>query len=145
VVYFKPADFQLSPDGTRLMCPNEVETDRRHRNDKDTAAQVRQEHPKGERKLAEMVRYHGGWRVRYRGRLLNPPHFSDFLGTLIWRKPGSSLGQIWPKTDRIFPLWGSRGLTQLHQFSPSGGVRGGRRAISGTAFIKFLDFLGFWS
>jgi transposase len=118
--YFKPADFQLSPDGTSLMCPNEVETDRRHRNDKDTAwvfhfkrsdcaacplweqcmakvpakhgryvtkndyqaeydaarqlaqtetyALVRQQHPKVERKLAEMVRYHGGRRARYRGR-----------------------------------------------------------------------------
>jgi transposase len=118
--YFKPADFQLSSDGTRLICPHEVETDRRHRNDKDTAwafhfkrsecaacpflhrcmaklpakdgrsvtkndyqaeydaarqraqtqayDQVRQEHPKVERKLAEMVRYHGGRRARYRGR-----------------------------------------------------------------------------
>ena len=118
--YFKPADFQLSPDGTRLICPNEVETDQRHRNDKDTAwvfhfkrsqcaacplldrclaklpakhgrsvskndyqaeydaarhlaqteayAQVRKQHPKVERKLAEMVRYHGGRRGRYRGR-----------------------------------------------------------------------------
>ena len=35
--YFKPADFQLSPDGTRLLCPNEVQTDRRNRNGKDTA------------------------------------------------------------------------------------------------------------
>jgi transposase len=118
--YFKPADFQLSPDGTRLLCPNEIETDRRRRNGKNTAwifhfkrsdcaacpllnrciarlpdkcgrsvtkndyqaeydaarqlaqtqayAQVRQEHPKVERKLAEMVRYHGGRRARYRGR-----------------------------------------------------------------------------
>ena len=118
--YFKPADFQLSPDGSRLMCPNEVETDRRYRNDKDTAwifyfkrslcaacplldhclanlpakrgrsvtkndyqaeydaarqlaqteayAQVRKQHPKVERKLAEIVRYHGGRRARYRGR-----------------------------------------------------------------------------
>ena len=118
--YFKPADFQLSPDGTRLICPNEVETDQRHRNDKDTAwvfhfkrsqcaacplldrclaklpakhgrsvskndyqaeydaarhlaqteayAQVRKQHPKVERKLAEMVRYHGGRRARYRGQ-----------------------------------------------------------------------------
>jgi transposase len=118
--YFKPADFQLSPDGLRLMCPNEQETDRRHRNDKDTAwvfhfkrsqcaacplldrclaklpakhgrsvskndyqteydaarhlaqteayAQVRHQHPKVERKLAEMVRYHGGRRARYRGQ-----------------------------------------------------------------------------
>ena len=117
--YFEPADFQLSPDGTSLMCPNEAETDRRHRNDKDTAwvfhfkrsdcavcplwnqcmakvpakhgryvtkndyqaeydavrqlaqteayAQVRQQHPKVERKLAEIVRYHGGRRARYRG------------------------------------------------------------------------------
>ena len=118
--YFKPADFQLSPDGTRLLCPNEVETDRRNRNGKDTAwvfhfkrsqcapcpllnrcmaklpakqgrtvskndyqaeydaarqlaqteayAQVRQQHPKVERKLAEIVRYHGGRRARYRGQ-----------------------------------------------------------------------------
>jgi transposase len=118
--YFKPADFELSPDGSRLRCPNQVETDRRHRNDKDTAwvfhfkrsqcaacplldrclarlpakhgrsvskndyqaeydaarhlaqteayAQVRQQHPKVERKLAEMVRYHGGRRARYRGQ-----------------------------------------------------------------------------
>jgi len=118
--YFKPADFQLSPDGTRLMCPNEEETGSRHRNDKDTAwvfhfkrsqcgpcpllaecmaklpakhgrcltkndyqaeyeaarqlaqteayAQVRSEHPKVERKLAEIVRYHRGRRARYRGQ-----------------------------------------------------------------------------
>ena len=118
--YFKPADFQLSPDGTRLMCPNEVETERRHRNGKDTGwvfhfkrslcaacplldlclanlpakhgrsvskndyqaeydaarqlaqteayAKVRKQHPKVERKLAEIVRYHGGRRARYRGR-----------------------------------------------------------------------------
>lgn len=31
-------------------------------------AQVRREHPKIERKLAEIVRYHGGRRARYRGR-----------------------------------------------------------------------------
>lgn len=31
-------------------------------------AQVRKEHPKIERKLAEIVRYHGGRRARYRGR-----------------------------------------------------------------------------
>jgi transposase len=31
-------------------------------------AQVRQQHPKIERKLAELVRYHGGRRARYRGR-----------------------------------------------------------------------------
>jgi transposase len=121
--YFKPADFDLSPDGRRLSCPNQVETNRRHRNDKDTAwvfhfkrsdcaacplldrclaqlpakhgrsvskndyqaeyeaarhlaqteayAQVRKQHPKVERKLAEMVRYHGGRRARYwsRGRV----------------------------------------------------------------------------
>jgi transposase len=118
--YFKPADFQLSPDGKRLRCPHEAQTDQRHRNDKDSAwvfhfkrsqcaacpllarcmaklpakhgrsvskndyqaeydaarqlaqteayAQVRQQHPKVERKLAEMVRYHGGRRARYRGR-----------------------------------------------------------------------------
>lgn len=118
--YFKPADFQLSPDGSRLMCPNQVETERRSRNDKDTAsifhfkrslcvtcplldrclaklpakrgrsvtkndyqaeydaarqlaqtqayAQVRKQHAKVERKLAEIVRYHGGRRARYRGR-----------------------------------------------------------------------------
>lgn len=118
--YFKPDDFQLSPDGSQLMCPNEAETNQRHRNDKDTAwvfhfkrsqcascplldrcmaklpakqgrsvakndyqaeyeaarqlaqteayAQVRKQHPKVERKLAEMVRYHGGRRARYRGR-----------------------------------------------------------------------------
>lgn len=118
--YFKPDDFQLSPDGSRLMCPNEAETDQRHRNHKDTAwvfyfkhsqcaacpllercmaklptkhgrsvskndyqaeydaarqlaqteayTQVRKQHPKVERKLAEMVRYHGGRRARYRGR-----------------------------------------------------------------------------
>lgn len=117
---FKPQDFQLSSDGAGLMCPNEEETERRHRNSKDTAwvfqfkhsqcadcpllaqcmpklptkhgrsvskndyqveyqaarqlaqteayAQVRQEHPKVERKLAETVRYHGGRRTRYRGR-----------------------------------------------------------------------------
>ena len=35
--YFKPTDFDLSPDGLRLSCPNQVETNRRHRNDKDTA------------------------------------------------------------------------------------------------------------
>jgi transposase len=118
--YFKPADFQLSPDGQRLRCPHQVETERRYRNDKDTAsifhfkrsvcaacplldrclaklpakrgravtkndyqaeydaarqlaqteayAQVRSQHPKVERKLAEIVRYHGGRRARYRGR-----------------------------------------------------------------------------
>ena len=31
-------------------------------------AQVRKEHPKIERKLAEIIRYHGGRRTRYRGR-----------------------------------------------------------------------------
>jgi transposase len=118
--YFKPTDFHLSSDGLRLMCPNEEVTDRRHRNNKDTAwvfhfrrsqcaacplldrclarlpakhgrsvskndyqaeyeaarhlaqteayAQVRHQHPKVERKLAEMVRYHGGRRARYRGQ-----------------------------------------------------------------------------
>jgi transposase len=118
--YFKPDHFQLSPDGTRLMCPNEAETEHRHRNGKDTAwvfqfkhsqcigcplvnhcmkklpakqgrsvskndyqaeyeaarqlaqtetyAQVRQQHPKVERKLAEIVRYHGGRLARYRGQ-----------------------------------------------------------------------------
>jgi len=35
--YFKPDDFQISPDGRRLMCPNEQETDRRHRNRRDSA------------------------------------------------------------------------------------------------------------
>ena len=30
---------------------------------------ARQEHPRIERKLAELVRWHGGRRVRYRGRL----------------------------------------------------------------------------
>jgi Transposase DDE domain len=29
---------------------------------------VRQQHPKVERKLAEIIRYHGGRRTRYRGR-----------------------------------------------------------------------------
>ena len=110
--YFKPTDFDLSPDGLRLMCP--------HRNDKDTAwvfhfkrsqyaacpfldrclvklpakhgrsvskndyqaeyeaarqlaqteayTQVRQQHPKVECKLAEIVRYHPGRRARYRGQ-----------------------------------------------------------------------------
>jgi len=119
--YFKPADFELSPDGLRLICPNEQETDCRHRNDKDTAwvfhfkrsqcaacplgdrclarlpakhgrsvskndyqaeyeaarhlaqteayAQVRHQHPKVERKLAEIVRYHGGRLARYRGQM----------------------------------------------------------------------------
>ena len=119
--YFKPDDFQLSPDGTRLMCPNEEQTERRHRNGKDTAwvfqfkhsqcvdcpllehclqklpakhgrsvskndyhaeyeaarqlaqtesyAQVRKQHPKVERKLAEIVRYHGGRLARYRGQM----------------------------------------------------------------------------
>jgi hypothetical protein len=119
--YFKADDFQLSPDGTRLRCPNEVETERRHRNGKDTAwvfqfkhrhcatcplvdhcmvklpakhgrsvskndyhaeyeaarqlaqtetyAQVRKQHPKVERKLAEIVRYHGGRLARYRGQM----------------------------------------------------------------------------
>ena len=118
--YFKPQDFQTSPDGVRLMCPNEEETERRQRNSKETAwvfqfkrsqcaecplleqcmpklpakhgrsvskndyhaeyqaarqlaqteayVQVRQQHPKVERKLAETVRYHGGRRARYRGR-----------------------------------------------------------------------------
>lgn len=118
--YFKPQDFQLSPDGAGLICPNEAETERRYRNDKDTAwvfefkhsqcaqcpllarcmpklpakhgrnvskndylpeyqaarqlaqteayIQVRLQHPKVERKLAEAVRYHGGRRTRYRGR-----------------------------------------------------------------------------
>ena len=118
--YFQSADFQLSADGTRLICPNEEETVSRHRNLKDTAwvfsfkgsqcgscpllngcmarlpakhgrhvtkndyqveyeaarqlaqteayAQVRQQHPKVERKLAEIVRYHCGRRARYRGR-----------------------------------------------------------------------------
>jgi transposase len=118
--YFKAADFQLSPDGDRLLCPNEAETAQRHRNQKDTAwvfqfkhspcaecpllkqcmanlpakhgrtvsindyqaeyeaarqlaqteayAQVRTQHPKVERKLAEIVRYHGGRRARYRGQ-----------------------------------------------------------------------------
>jgi IS5 family transposase len=31
-------------------------------------AQVRKQHPAVERKLAEIVRYHGGRRTRYRGR-----------------------------------------------------------------------------
>lgn len=114
---FKPADFHLSPDGLRLMCPNEQETDGRHRHDKDTAwvfhfkrrqcaacplldrclarlpakhgrsvskndyqaeyeaarhlaqteayVQVRHQHLKVERKLAEMIRYHDGRRVHY--------------------------------------------------------------------------------
>lgn len=118
--YFKPDQFDLSPDGHTLNCPQGVETDHRHRNAKDTAwvfhfkrsqcaacplverclaklptkhgrsvtkndyqaeydaarqlaqteayTQVRQEHPKVERKLAEMVRYHGGRRARYWGR-----------------------------------------------------------------------------
>ncbi len=118
--YFKPTDFQLNPDGTILMCPNEQETQRRHRNSKDSAwvfqfelsqcaacpllahcmeklpakhgrsvskndyhleyeaarqlaqtdafSQVRKQHPKVERKLAETVRYHGGRRARYRGQ-----------------------------------------------------------------------------
>jgi hypothetical protein len=118
--YFKPGDFQLSPEGTSLMCPNEQETERRHRNHKDSAwvfhfgrgqcancsmlercmpklpekhgryvskndyqaeydaarqlsqteayAEVRKQHPAVERKLAEMVRYHGGRRARYHGR-----------------------------------------------------------------------------
>lgn len=116
--YFKAADFQLSADGTSLMCPHQVQTEHRHRNRKDTAwvfqfkhsqcascpvldhcmaklpakhgrtvskndyqpqyeaarhlaqteayAQVRKQHPKVERKLAEIVRYHGGRRARYR-------------------------------------------------------------------------------
>ena len=119
--YFKPDDFQLSPDGTRLMCPNEAQTEHRHRNGKDTAwvfqfkpsqcatcplldhcleklpakhgrsvskndyhaeyeaarqlaqtesyTQVRHQHPKVERKLAEIVRYHGGRLARYRGQM----------------------------------------------------------------------------
>jgi len=118
--YFKPADFQLSADGSRLTCPHEQETSSRYRNDKDTGwvfhfkgsqcgpcpllkdcmaklpanhgrsvskndyqaeyeaarqlaqteayAQVRQQHPKVERKLAEIVRYHGGRRARYHGQ-----------------------------------------------------------------------------
>ena len=118
--YFKPADFHLSPDGARLSCPDDQQTECRHRNSKDTAwvfhfkrsqcaacplldgcmaklpakhgrsvskndyqaeydaarqlaqteayAHVRQQHPKVERKLAEIVRYHGGRRARYRGR-----------------------------------------------------------------------------
>lgn len=118
--YFKPDDFQLSLDGTRLICPHEAETQQRHRTKKDTGwvfhfkrsqcaacpllqacmaklpakhgrsvtkndyqaeytaarhlaqteayAQVRQQHPKVERKLAEIVRYHGGRRARYRSR-----------------------------------------------------------------------------
>jgi transposase len=119
--YFKSDDFQLSCDGTGLMCPNEQQTERRHRNGKDTAwvfqfkhsqcancpfldqcmkklptkhgrsvskndyhaeyqaarqlaqtqayAQVRKQHPKVERKLAEIVRYHGGRLARYRGQM----------------------------------------------------------------------------
>lgn len=118
--YFKPQDFQLTPDHTTLLCPNEQETQHRHRNAKDTAwifkfkpsqctqcplqqkclakvpdkngrsvtkndyqseydaarqlaktevyAQVRKQHPKVERKLAEIVRYHDGRRARYRGQ-----------------------------------------------------------------------------
>ena len=118
--YFKPQDFQLNSEGTILLCPNEQETDHRHRNAKDTAwtfkfkpsqcaacplqekclakppdkhgrsvtkndyqaeydaarqlahteayAQVRKQHPKVERKLAEIVRYHGGRYARYRGQ-----------------------------------------------------------------------------
>ena len=34
----------------------------------ETYAQVRQQHPKVERKLAEIIRYHNGRRTRYRGR-----------------------------------------------------------------------------
>jgi transposase len=116
---FKPADFHVNSDGTVLRCPNEVETDQRARNDKNSAwvfqfnrtqcaacplvdrcmtkppakhgrsvskndyqveydaarrlaqteayAQVKKQHPKVERKLAEIVRYHGGRRTRYRG------------------------------------------------------------------------------
>jgi len=132
--YFKPTDFQLSPDGARLMCPNEAETDQRHRNDKDSAwvfqfkrsqcavcpllehcleklpakhgrsvskndyqaeydaarrlaqteayTQVRKLHPKVERKLAEIVRYHGGRRARYRGRARVKIQFL-FIGLVV--------------------------------------------------------------
>lgn len=40
----------------------------RHLAQTEAYAQVRQQHPKVERKLAEIVRYHGGRRARYRGR-----------------------------------------------------------------------------
>jgi len=93
--YFKPTDFDLSPDGLRLMCPQcaacpfldrcLVKLPAKHgrfvsKNDyqaeyeaarqlaqTEAYTQVRQQHPKVERKLAEMVRYHPGRRARYRG------------------------------------------------------------------------------
>jgi hypothetical protein len=40
----------------------------RHLAQTEAYAEVRQQHPKVERKLAEAVRYHGGRRARYRGR-----------------------------------------------------------------------------
>jgi transposase len=40
----------------------------RHLAQTQAYAQVRRQHPKVERKLAEIVRYHGGRRARYRGR-----------------------------------------------------------------------------
>lgn len=40
----------------------------RHLAQTEAYAQVRKQHPKIERKLAEIVRYHGGRRARYRGR-----------------------------------------------------------------------------
>jgi hypothetical protein len=40
----------------------------RHLAETEAFAQVRQQHPKVERKLAEIVRYHGGRRARYWGR-----------------------------------------------------------------------------
>lgn len=40
----------------------------RQRATTDDYAEVRQQHPRVERKLADMVRYHGGRRSRYRGR-----------------------------------------------------------------------------
>jgi hypothetical protein len=40
----------------------------RHLAQTEAYAQVRKQHPKVERKLAEIVRYHGGRRARYWGR-----------------------------------------------------------------------------
>ena len=49
-------DYQLEYEAARQLAQTEA------------YAQVRLEHPKVERKLAEIVRYHGGRRARYRGR-----------------------------------------------------------------------------
>jgi transposase len=64
----------LKPGDTRLrrVTKNDYEAQYRRARERaqtDAYKQVRQEHPRIERKLGEMVRWHAGRRCRYRGRL----------------------------------------------------------------------------